>query len=94
MLNNFDKVKNQAYNVGLSDANLSKWELCVEIKKQLPEFYFIEATIGKDPDQRNYIVSNDKIENSGYMPQTSLQVGIAELIKGFQIVKRNQFSNI
>ena len=93
-INNFNAMKNQTYNVGLSDANLSKWELCVEIKKQLPEFYFIEATIGKDPDQRNYIVSNDKIENSGYMPQTSLQVGIAELIKGFQIVKRNQFSNI
>lgn len=93
-IKNFDTMKNQTYNVGLSDANLSKWELCEEIKKQLQNFYFIEATIGKDPDQRNYIVSNEKIEKTGFKPQVTLQDGITELIKGFQIIKRNQFSNI
>ena len=89
----FDKMKGKPYNVGLSNANLSKWELCEEIKKQIPEFYFHEAKIGQDPDKRNYIVSNARIETSGFKPQLSLQDGIAELKKGFQIVTRNHFSN-
>lgn len=93
-LDNFEKMKNEAYNVGLSDANLSKWELCEEIKKQLPDFYFVEAKIGEDIDKRNYIVSNEKIEKTGFKPQISLQEGIAELIKGYQIIKRSQFSNV
>jgi nucleoside-diphosphate-sugar epimerase len=87
-------MKNEPYNVGLSDANLSKWELCEEIKKQAPNFYFIEAEVGEDPDKRNYIVSNDKIEATGFRPDVSLQDGIAELIKGYQVIRRNQFSNI
>jgi len=93
-LNNFDKMKNEPYNVGLSDANLSKLELCREIKRQLPEFYFVEATIGEDPDKRDYIVSNQKIEKSGFKPDVSLSDGIAELIKGYQVIKRNQYANI
>lgn len=93
-INNFEAMKNEPYNVGLSDANLSKMELCEEIKKQIPNFYFVEAKIGEDPDKRNYIVSNEKIEKTGFKPQTSLQDGIKELIKGYQIIKRNQFSNI
>jgi len=93
-LNNFDKMKNEPYNVGLSDANLSKLELCQEIKKQIPDFVFLTSEIGEDPDKRNYIVSNDKIEKTGFKPKYSLQEGITELIKGYQIIKRNQFSNI
>lgn len=93
-LENFKTMKDQTYNVGLSDANLSKWELCEEIKKQVSDFYFVEAAIGEDPDKRNYIVSNAKIEATGYKPDFSLQRGIAELIKGYKIVRRNQFSNI
>jgi len=92
-LENFNKMKDQPYNVGLSDANLSKWELCEEIKKQVPGFYFTEARIGEDPDKRDYIVSNAKIEKTGFKPGISLQQGIAELIKGYQIIRRNQFSN-
>ncbi len=93
-LENFDKMKDEPYNVGLSDANLSKWELCEEIKKQVPDFYFIEAKVGEDPDKRNYIVSNAKIEATGFRPDISLQMGIAELIKGYQIIRKNQFSNM
>jgi len=93
-LDNFEKMKNQAYNVGLSDANLSKMELCEEIKKLVPNFYFVEAKIGEDPDKRNYIVSNEKIEKIGFKPDISLEEGIMELIKGFQIIKRNQYANI
>ena len=93
-LKNFDKMKDEPYNVGLSDANLSKWELCEEIKKQAPEFYFAESKIGEDPDKRDYIVSNAKIEATGFKPDVSLQMGIAELIKGYQVITKNQFSNV
>jgi nucleoside-diphosphate-sugar epimerase len=93
-LNNFPTLRTNAYNVGLSDANLSKLELCLEIQKQIPAFTFLEAPVGKDPDQRNYIVSNEKIERTGYKPQVSLAMGIAELIKGYQVIRRNQFSNV
>ena len=92
-LHNFDQMKGQPYNVGLSSANLSKYELCQEIQKQLPKFYFVEAAVGKDIDQRNYIVSNDKLEKTGWQAQVSLPEGIAELIKGYQVLKRNQYSN-
>lgn len=93
-MNNFDKMKNEPYNVGLSSANLSKKELCEEIKKQIPSFYFVEAQIGEDIDKRNYIVSNEKIEKTGFKPKVTLEEGIAELIKGYQIIKRNQFGNV
>jgi nucleoside-diphosphate-sugar epimerase len=87
-------MKDESYNVGLSDANISKWELCEEIKKQLPDFYFVEAEIGEDPDKRDYVISNAKIEATGFMPNYSLQRSIAELIKGYQVIKRNQFANV
>ena len=93
-MDNFEMMKGEAYNVGLSDANLSKAELCAEIKKQVPRFTFVESAIGEDPDKRDYIVSNAKIEKTGFMPSVSLSVGIAELIKGFQIISKNQFSNL
>ncbi len=93
-LDHFDAMQGQPYNVGLSDANLSKMELCQEIQKQIPDFTVMEAPIGKDPDQRNYIVSNAKIEATGYRPQVSIQRAIAELIKGYQVVRRNQHANV
>ena len=93
-LKNFNKMKNKPYNVGLDNANLSKKELCQEIKKQAPNFVFIDSEIGKDPDKRNYIVSNAKIRKTGFKPSISLEEGIAELIKGYQIIKKNQFSNV
>lgn len=93
-LKNFDKMKDQAYNVGLSDANISKLGLCQEIQKQVKDFYFVEATIGEDPDKRDYIVSNEKIEKTGFKPDVSLAMGITELIKAYQVIKRNQYANI
>ena len=93
-LDHFDAMQGQPYNVGLSDANLSKMELCQEIQKQIPDFTVMEAPIGKDPDQRNYVVSNAKIEATGYKTQVSIQRAIAELIKGYQIVRRNQHANV
>jgi nucleoside-diphosphate-sugar epimerase len=93
-IENFDKMKGNAFNVGLSDANLSKLELCAKIKEQIPSFTIMEADIGKDPDQRNYIVSNDKIEATGFMPDFSLEMGIKELVKGYTIINNSKFSNV
>lgn len=93
-IHNFNKMKDNVYNVGLSNANLSKIELCEEIKKQIPGFYFIEANVGSDPDKRNYVVSNDKIEKAGFKARISLSQGIKELIKGYQIIKNSQFKNV
>lgn len=93
-LNHFEKMAGQPYNIGLSDCNLNKRELCEEIRRQLPKFYFVEAEVGEDPDKRNYRVSNEKIERTGFKPKRSLQDGISELIKGYQILKRNQYANV
>ena len=93
-LDNFETMKYEAYNVGLSDANLSKRELCEKIHEHIPSFVFMEAPIGEDPDKRDYIVSNEKIEAAGYMPQHSLDMGIRELIKGYRMIRNAQYGNV
>jgi nucleoside-diphosphate-sugar epimerase len=93
-LKNFERMKGQIFNVGLSDANVSKKELCEHIQKQIPDFVFIEAPVGKDPDQRNYVVSNAKIEATGYMPSVSLDQGIGELIKGYAMIRNSLYGNV
>jgi nucleoside-diphosphate-sugar epimerase len=93
-LGSFESMKGEPYNVGLSEANMSKGELCQEIKKQVPDFYFSEAAIGEDADKRDYEVSNTKIEATGFKTEHSLAFGIQELIKGFQIIKRSEYANI
>jgi len=93
-LANFEKMKGQVYNVGLSEANVSKRELCERIQKQVPEFVIMEAPTGKDPDQRNYIVSNAKIEATGFKTVFSLDAGIVELIKGYTMLKNSLYGNL
>ena len=93
-IKNFDVMKNEPYNVGLSDANLSKIELCQKIKTHLPDFVFMESEINKDPDQRNYIVSNEKIESTGFKPRHSLDYGIKELIRSYAILDQPHNSNV
>lgn len=93
-IDKFNNMKGEIYNVGLSSANISKFELCQEIKKYIDKFTYIEAPIGKDPDQRNYIVSNEKIEGTGFKTETSLQMGIEELVKGYQMIKNTKYGNV
>jgi len=90
----FDSMKDEAYNVGMSDANLSKLELCAEIKEQVPDFVYLEASIGEDPDKRDYIVSNEKIGKTGFAPKYSLARGIRELIKGYTIISDSKYGNV
>jgi len=89
-----DQFKGEIFNVGLSQANISKIELCQEIKKIVPDFLFLEAPLGKDPDQRNYIVSNKKIEALGFSPVVSLQEGLNELVKGLKMFNHKPFTNV
>ncbi|MDO8735137.1 MAG: NAD-dependent epimerase/dehydratase family protein [Elusimicrobiota bacterium] len=93
-IKNFKEMKNEPYNVGLSDANLSKLELCEKIKKHLPDFVYLEAPVGEDTDKRDYIVSNEKIEKTGFKPEFSLDMGIRELIKGYKIINNSKYGNI
>jgi nucleoside-diphosphate-sugar epimerase len=85
----------QIFNVGLSEANISKLELCKKIKEiAIPNFVFLEASVGKDPDQRNYIVSNSKIEKVGFAPKVTLEAGILELFKGVSLFSEKLHSNV
>ena len=93
-LDNYEKMKGEAFNVGLSDANLTKRELCERIKKHVPEFYIHSAPVGEDLDKRDYIVSNEKIEKLGFKPDHSLDDGIKELLQGFKIIRPNRYGNV
>ena len=93
-IGNFESMRDQPYNVGLSEANLSKMELCQRIQKQLPKFVFLEAPVGEDPDKRDYIVSNEKIERTGYRPAFGLDEGIGELIKGYRMLRNSIYGNV
>ncbi len=93
-LENFSTMSGQIYNVGLSDANISKRELCERIQAQIPDFVFLEAPVGKDQDQRNYVVSNAKLEATGYRTSMSLDDGIQDLIKGFTMIKNMVYGNV
>ena len=86
-------MKGLPYNVGLSDANLNKRELCEKIKEYIPSFQIIESEIGQDPDKRNYIVSNERIEATGFKPRISIDDGIKALIKSYEVIKRNEYAN-
>ncbi|MDE1173696.1 MAG: NAD(P)-dependent oxidoreductase [Parvibaculaceae bacterium] len=93
-MENFQAMQNEPYNLGLSDANLSKMELCERIQKQVPAFVYLEAPIGEDPDKRDYIVSNEKVEKAGFKPDWSIDQGIAELIKGYRMIRNSRYSNV
>lgn len=93
-IENFGKMRNQIFNVGLSSANVSKWELCEKISETVPGFVFVQHDHAKDPDQRNYIVSNAKLEATGWAPRTTLEEGIIELVKGYRMIRNTRFGNV
>ncbi len=93
-MDNFEKMNGNRYNCGLSEANCSKLELCEIIKKHIPEFSYLEASVGTDPDKRNYIVSNAKIEALGFKPIYNLDDGITELIKVYRMIKNSLYGNV
>jgi nucleoside-diphosphate-sugar epimerase len=93
-LKNWDRMKDNVYNVGNDALNCSKLDLCNKIKEIFPDFYFVESEIGEDLDKRDYIVSSKKIYNKGFRCKRSLEDGIKELYKSYQIIRENRYSNI
>ena len=93
-IENFETMRDEPYNLGLSDANISQAELCEKIREHMPSFVPVEAQIGEDPDKRDYIVSNEKIKATGFKPRHSLDMGISELIKGYRMIRNAQYGNI
>ena len=93
-IDNFDAMKGKPYNAGLEEANLSKLELCAKIKEHLPNFVYVEAEVGEDPDKRDYIVSNQRLLETGFNTQWDLDRGIRELIKGYTIIRNTIYSNV
>jgi nucleoside-diphosphate-sugar epimerase len=86
MIENYEKLKGDVFNVGLSNANLSKQQLVEKIKEYVPDFAITYSDYYEDPDKRDYIVSNAKLESLGWTPQYSLDDGIIELIKTYKIL--------
>lgn len=93
-LKNERNFQGEIFNVGLSEANISKLELCEMIRTVVPDFTYLEASFGKDPDQRNYVVSNSKIESLGFKPKVSLANGLEELVKGLPMFLSKPYTNI
>lgn len=93
-IKNFDHLKSNIFNFGLENANLSKLELAIKIKNYIKDFIFTESKEGKDPDKRNYIVSNKKILSSGYKFKFDLDLGIQELIKGIPNLSQGIHTNV
>jgi nucleoside-diphosphate-sugar epimerase len=86
MIQNYDTYKGQVFNVGLSDANLSKQELLETIQKYVSNFAVVYDDYYEDPDKRDYIVSNEKVESTGWYPTWSIEDGIKELIHGYKMI--------
>lgn len=83
-----EKMVGRPYNVGLDEANLSKEQLALKVKEYVPNFYIHFSEIGSDPDKRNYIVSNQRLREAGFEAKRSLDLGIKELLKGYEIIRR------
>ena len=93
-IENADQMAGYTYNLGLDEANLSKEELALKIKEYVPDFYIHFSEIGSDPDKRNYIVSNQKLKDAGFLAKRSLDTGIQELLKGFHMMNYSIYENV
>jgi nucleoside-diphosphate-sugar epimerase len=81
------------YNAGLDGANLSKGELALAVKQQVPALHVEFSEIGSDPDRRNYVVSNQRLRDAGFEAQRSLESGIAELIRAYRLLSHGPLRN-
>jgi nucleoside-diphosphate-sugar epimerase len=86
MIENYEKFQGEVFNVGLTSANLTKAQLVEKIKEFVPNFAITYSDFYQDPDKRDYLVSNTKLESTGWNPDWSLEDGIEELIKTYTIL--------
>jgi len=97
MIENYDRCNNNAFNVGLTEANCTKLELAQTIRKFIPDLVIVQNEFKKDFDQRNYMVSNNKLESMGWKPNFTLEDGIRELIDGYKLItkfRNKDFTNL
>jgi len=92
-IKNFNRLKANVYNLGLSSANLTKYNLAKKIKKKISSLKIKIVKNRKDPDQRDYYVSNKKIEKKGFKAKISVEKGIDELINVFSYSKEKIINN-
>jgi nucleoside-diphosphate-sugar epimerase len=85
-IENYDKMNGEVFNVGLSNANLNKKELAETVKKHFPKLVILENDFSSDFDNRDYIVSNEKLESFGWEPIYTIDAGILELKKAYDMV--------
>ena len=93
-IKNADRMTGRPFNAGLDNANLSNEELALKIKEYIPNFYIHFGENGHRPDERNYIVSNQRLREAGFEAKRSLDEGIRELLKGYSTLGRGQFKNV
>lgn len=97
LIENYHKLNNNAYNVGLTSANMSKLQLAQKIKEYVPNLVIIEEQFKEDFDKRNYVVSNEKLEKTGWFCDYSIDAGIKELITAYKMIhnfKNKDFTNL
>ena len=92
-INNFKKLRSNVYNLGLSSANISKLMLAKKIRKQMKNLKVIIVKNKKDPDKRDYFVSNRKIEKKGFKAKILLETGIDELMTLFEVDNKKIINN-
>lgn len=96
VIENYEKCNNNAFNVGLSSANMSKLDLALKIKEHIHDLHIIEENVGEDLDKRNYVVSNQKFESTGWSCDFTLDDGITELLKAYKLLNKyikKEFNN-
>jgi len=84
-INNFNKIRSNVYNLGLSNANITKIDLAKKVKHYIKDLNICIINNSKDPDKRDYFVSNKKIEQKGFIADFTLEMGIKELSEIFKI---------
>jgi nucleoside-diphosphate-sugar epimerase len=93
-IENSATMAGRPYNAGLDAANLSKEQLALQVKKHVPGFYIHFEALRSDPDKRNYVVSNERLRQAGFEARRSLDDGIKELLKGYRMMPRSNYTNV
>ena len=92
IVDNWENCKNETYNVGHDEINMNKLQLAKRIQDQIP-LEIIKAEFNSDPDVRDYEVSSKKIYDKGFICENSLDLGIEQLIKSYEIIESPWFAN-
>lgn len=88
-----DEMTGRPFNLGMDEANCTKGELALKVKEHVPGLFVHFASIGQDPDRRDYVVSNQRLREAGFVAKRSLDDGIRELVKAYALLPRSKYRN-